>query len=68
LPKLEHSLEKVAYIEVENGIAQADQRRLLDQEQRKLSNVLRSVEVDQLLKGKKKKVSRALQYIRHCFA
>ncbi|KAF7505785.1 hypothetical protein GJ744_000456 [Endocarpon pusillum] len=55
LPKLIDSLKKASYIEQKNGIAQADGQRLLADKHRKLSNGLRAVELDQLVKGTKKK-------------
>jgi len=61
LPKLTNKLRKESYIEKKNGVAQADGRRLLDDKQRRLSNVLRTAELDQLFKAKQKKVSRSLE-------
>lgn len=63
MPKLTDSLKKASYIEQKNGVAQTDGKRLLDDKHRKLSNGLRAVELDQLVEGKKKKVSFHLQVI-----
>lgn len=56
-----NSLRKATYIEEKNGVAQADGKRLLDDKQRKLSNLLRATEVGQLSTAKQKKVSRQSQ-------
>jgi phage terminase large subunit-like protein len=58
LPKLTDSLKRASYVEQKNGIAQADGKRLVDDKQRKLSNVLKDVGIERLKKGKHSKVSR----------
>jgi hypothetical protein len=58
LPKLTDSLKKASYVEQKNGVAQVDGKRLVDDKQRKLSNVMVEVGIEQLRKGKHRKVSR----------
>jgi hypothetical protein len=56
LPKLSHGLKIASYLEEKNGIARADEKRMLSDEQRKLSNTLRAAEVNQVLEETRKKV------------